>query len=932
MTRTLPKQPTFADWYRAIHGREPFPWQSRLANHVTDNHGWPNLVGIPTGLGKTACVDIAIWALSSQADVPPAQRTAPIRLWWVVNRRLLVDETYKHASRLADMLTKAADGPLARVASRLNHIAGHPHSRPLEVMRLRGETERRRPSTPAQPAVLCSTIPMFGSRILFRGYGTSRSMRPIDAALAYTDSLVIIDEAHLAVHLQNLLNGLKDLDTAEVPILPKGRRSPVVVALTATGDAEASRFDLDSRDHDHPEIQKRLHADKPIRLLELSKATTENKRVDGIVSAAKDLLVNTPPGVTLVFVNRPATAIKTASKLRNNRYLSNSKVIVATGQIRGYETKKVTLNILDRARSGQSTVLERHLIIVTTQTLEVGADIDADYLITEACGVRALTQRLGRLNRIGDRPHAKGVYIHTPPERTGSWPLYGEEPSTVIIRMQAHLDNGVVRLPPARVANVLGPPQDQPDRAPVIAPGILWEWIKTSTPPPGEAPVNPYFAGVDDPERRVSIAWRAYLPKGNEKLWPRIQEEELIDAFVVEADKFLEELDDDQYVLLNSDRITVTSYSEPRSLRPGDTILIRSDAGGLDEDGHWRPDLKDRVRVVDVSVFRAGIPIDKEAIEQIYNGELSGEARTSINKLLRLVEEIDVDYEDIEKECTHLVNSLAVASPPGINKADWENLIDSMRKSLDKRISQNHSALIQPRDEVPRLPLDNHHQRLESIVVSDEQDERSLSNGSIGLAEHGNDTAEWATSICNAIGITKLLSHSVVKAAQLHDIGKSDPRFQRWLDPGHQSTGLLAKSKTPTSRWARDRVAAGWPPGGRHEEISRRIVQAWLHKGNHEFNSQEAELLQHLVVSHHGNGRPLITPILDNSCGEGLAYDIEGIQVSVIPDLSSVDWDQPSRFALLNKLYGSWGLALLETIVRQSDHRASQYGSTLEKK
>ena len=37
---------------------------------------------------------------------------------------------------------------------------------------------------------------------------------------------------------------------------------------------------------------------------------------------------------------------------------------------------------------------QRHLIVVATQTLEVGADIDAEYLATEACGVRALTQRL----------------------------------------------------------------------------------------------------------------------------------------------------------------------------------------------------------------------------------------------------------------------------------------------------------------------------------------------------------------------------------------------------------------------------------------------------------------------------------------------------------------------------------------------------------
>lgn len=924
--RRLPEQPSFADWYRAIHNREPFPWQNRLADQVTDSRGWPGLVGVPTGLGKTACLDIAVWALASQADAPPAERTAPTRIWWVVNRRLLVDDTYAHANRIANMLTEAVDGPLAAVASRLQHIAGHPYSQPLEVMRLRGGAERGRPLHPAQPAVLCSTIPMFGSRILFRGYGTSRSMRPVDAALAYTDSLVIIDEAHLASHLRTLLDGLRDLDAAELPVLVTSRRSPVVVSLTATGDAGVSCFDLDSRDLGHPEVHKRLHANKPIRLHEINNATNETKRVNGIVAAGKDLIANNQPGVTLVFVNSPAVAIKTANKLRTNRTPGKPIVVVATGQIRGYEAGQTTKTIMDAARSGKHKVLERHLVIVATQTLEVGADIDADYLVTESCGVRALTQRLGRLNRLGNRPHAKGVYIHTPGKK-GSWPVYGTEPSNVLTRLQDHIDNEeVVNMPPVNISKMLGPPQDTPDHAPVIAPGILWEWIKTSAPPPGEAPVNPYFDGIGDLERSVSIVWRAYLPQVNEKLWPRIQEDEIVDVFVSKAENFLDEINKDQCVLLNSDRTTVTpSYSRSRPLRPGDTLVVRSDAGGLDEDGHWRPDSKGRV--TDVSVFSAGLPIDLKAIEIIYNGEVSSEIRKAIKELANP----DIDFEEEakkEERCFSLLNGLAAASPPGIDKTAWPQLVHSMTQSLSERISQGYSAIVHPRDEVPRLPILDDGRSFISRI-SDEHDERSLHSASTGLTNHGDDTANWASLICDALGITAPLSRSVVKAAQMHDVGKSDPRFQRWLDPGCQSTSLLAKSKTPPSQWEGYRVAAGWPKGGRHEELSRRIVEAWLLEENHDFTSPEtAELLLHLVVSHHGNGRPLVAPVLDNSCGPGLTSHVEDTHVSVDSDLSIVDWGQPPRFAALNKLYGYWGLALLEAIVRQSDHIASQYGST----
>ena len=424
-TRTPPECPTFGDWYRVVNGRYPFPWQERLANQVAAGSDWPGLVGIPTGLGKTACIDIAIWALAYQADLPPQERNAPTRIWWVVNRRLLVDDTYTHAERIAGRLAGAKTGLLADVASRLRYLTRRTDrvSPPLEAIRMRGGNRRggsraaisraQRPSSPAQPAVICSTIPMFGSRILFRGYGSSRGMRPIDAALAYTDSLVIIDEAHLAEHLQQLLVDLARLESAEVaPLLPPGRRFPVVVALTATGDPDAQRFELDSADHDNPTVTKRLDASKPVRVEVARGATTPTKVAAGIVSSVKEFITVAGPAVTLVFVNSPITARLVGKRLGS---VADTEVEIATGQIRGYEAENVTARILSEAGSEvERGARSKHLVVVATQTLEVGADIDADYLVTEACGVRALTQRLGRLNRLGERPHAKGgLHSHT---------------------------------------------------------------------------------------------------------------------------------------------------------------------------------------------------------------------------------------------------------------------------------------------------------------------------------------------------------------------------------------------------------------------------------------------------------------------------------------------------------------------------------------
>src|SRR5690625_315204 len=94
--------PSFEHFYAAVNrGRTPFPWQSRLAERVA-KHGWRCLpdngfsgdgadgddngraltVAVPTGLGKTACLDIAVWALAGQAAREPEERTLPTRAWY----------------------------------------------------------------------------------------------------------------------------------------------------------------------------------------------------------------------------------------------------------------------------------------------------------------------------------------------------------------------------------------------------------------------------------------------------------------------------------------------------------------------------------------------------------------------------------------------------------------------------------------------------------------------------------------------------------------------------------------------------------------------------------------------------------------------------------------------------------------------------------
>ena len=174
------------------------------------------------------------------------------------------------------------------VASRLRALDADGNSDPLEVIRLRGGVQSSVPTDPSRPAVLLSTLPMFGSRLLFRGYGSSRSMRPIDAALSGTDSLILVDEAHLAKHLIRLVPDLAECTRDARPVLGGTRSRPQVVALTATGDASArDRFDLDPEDEANSIVRQRLDAAKSIRVRSVARGSCQRDGAGNPIAAEK---------------------------------------------------------------------------------------------------------------------------------------------------------------------------------------------------------------------------------------------------------------------------------------------------------------------------------------------------------------------------------------------------------------------------------------------------------------------------------------------------------------------------------------------------------------------------------------------------------------------------------------------------------------------
>ena len=915
---SLPVTPPFPRFYRAINGRDPFPWQSRLADHVADVEAWPEEVGVPTGLGKTACLDIAVWWLASQADREPAARTAPTRIWWLVNRRLLVDSTTDHAESISRVLRHPEAQGLSEpdatvvtaVADRLRSLAVDPDAEPLEVIRLRGGVASRTPSDPSSPAVMLSTLPMYGSRLLFRGYGSTRSMRPIDAAMAGTDSLVIVDEAHLARHLISLVPAAAECAPHGLPILGPVRSRPTVVALTATGDATEGRFDLDADDESDPVVRQRLDAAKPTSLRIESGAVGQR-----LAEATRDLIKEANnPASCLVFANTPATARDAFRRLGRMIGDEHAEILLLTGRAREREAERTRQRILDPREGLPSTrdpsePRQRHLIVVATQTLEVGADVDAEYLVTETCGVRALTQRLGRLNRLGRCPHARAIYVHLPPattkrrarsKQTEEWPVYQAEPATVLQRLQLAArsnPDSAVDLGPRRIAQILGPPGDDPGRAPEILQGLLWEWIKTTSPPTGEAPVEPYFSGIAAPQYSVSLIWRVHVPTSGELLWPRATDRETVEVPLLEARDALQE--DAELRRLGPDGVTI-DVTTPGELRPGDVIVLASDRGLLDKYG-WEPHASSPV--ADLSIAEHGLPLNADALRRLCGVSVGDRVNRALGEL---DDDEDLDEAERDEAVRQIIAAVSEAVPFGWEKDEW----DAVTTMLQPRV-------VAVRKEVPRLPMPAARE-----PRSDELDEMSQADTAVELDRHGAAVAVRARSIGERIGIVPEVLLTVESAGRLHDAGKADARFQRWLDPEGSQPAPVAKSQMRRSRWTEARVAAGWPGGGRHEALSARLIRRWLQAGADSRDGLLDDLLLHLVVSHHGSGRPLVPPVPDQTAARVRAQ-IDGTAVTVPADLSIIDWNQPARFVALNDQFGPWGLALLEAIVRRADHTVS---------
>jgi CRISPR-associated endonuclease/helicase Cas3 len=918
----------FDQFFEAVHRVPPFDWQRRLAAKACAGR-WPRTLRLPTGAGKTACLDVAVFALavSTQMD-----ELAPRRIVMVVDRRVVVDQAHARARTIVAALEAAAPRSVtARVAAALGGLSG---GKPLAAVQLRGAVPRDDSwaETPDQPLIISSTVDQVGSRLLFRGYGVSPGMWPIHAGLLGTDCLYLLDEVHLAQPYFETLRNVQDVTRAFSP--PMSRMQ--VVALSATpGDEDDEPFSLSKADRAGP-LKARLAASKPVTVV-----TTQRESL--AVAAARFVKEHLEEGARSVVVvhNRVDRALESYEVLVR-AHEGRADVRLMTGRMRPLDRDELVHEIQARVGSGhQRDDKQRALIVVATQCIEAGADLDFDAIVTELASFDALRQRFGRVDRLGTFGRARGTIleVHEATEAGRSAipkddPVYGDRLVACSKLLKAlkkaakktDLDFGIDALEALLEkvdAQIVAAANSEKPAAPLLFPAYLDLWAQTR--PRLDSSQTPDIAlFLHGPRRQppnVSVVWRADLdhvdddhameriealppssleaasvPFGAALAWlgERKERQPIAD---VEGRDDLEE-GSDELLTLRAFRWSADGAErlERGALRPGDTIVVSSTVGGLFA-GTFDP--------------TSSGPVEDRAEQAIRLAR----GRVTLRQELRGVTEAADG------------SLIAPASAPPWVHDHCAQL--NQRPRGRRRVELDQWTLVM----------------LRGFALGDAttDGEDSVTTGrAVLLSEHSGDVERWAHTFAKNLKLSDELVACISFAGWLHDVGKADERFQRLLRDGTlasvrlakqaSSDWLLAKSGLGPHERAKARRArrlSGYPSGARHEVLSAAMCDGEpvrseaLKRG-----VKDLDLLLHLVASHHGWCRPFAPPYepspeLDVQMVTHTHGTLE-LSAAAATTLHRLDAGLAERFALLTARYGWHQLAALEMVLRLADHKASE--------
>lgn len=965
----------FSAFFEEVHKFTPFPWQLRLLDFVAENGCFPEALKLPTGAGKTSVIDIAAFALALEAERGFEKVRLSRRFALVVDRRVVVDQAYQRAVKLAEAL-KAAQADKKpttwAVAERLRALSfkgyGPKAPRlPLQAVQMRGGIQRDKSWAhyPDQPMIIASTVDQVGSRLFFRGYGEGQGSLSIHAGLTGNDMTIFLDEVHLSEPFRQTLSSLQD------NFQSTGNRWQFV-EMSATPRSAEEPFELAEEDFKDELLKQRLEAPKPFSLETVSTPKSMSSALPKLAKAmaerALEMAKDDDMQVLAVIANRVLLAQLVAQQLHGRK---DCKVALITGRMRPFDRDRVLSEDSRFLESGRErpASLKKPLIVVSTQCLEAGADLDFDGLVTQCASLSALRQRFGRVDRLGKKfaggPPSKSVIFLSTADEAGDDPIYQQAlietwrflESLEIKDMQSKvLDEALETWAVSERVKLKTRRQD----APVLTSGVMDLWAQTKPIPWTDPDVSLFLHGMEPSSPDVQVVWRADMtesdlkeqpegcvqaleccpPSSGEALaiplwvaesWLRKKgsssesPEALTDVEAVAAAEVATSGELRPYLSWQGSQSVVST----ESLKPGMTVVVPASYGGLHAVFRcWDADATKAVRDVAEPVFLAR---HSRAVLRFYKGRLGLAEKYREPKPEAGSE---TTLEDLYKEAFEEFCEVIEQWKPELEEEDAREQFLTVRGELNLKDS-----------ELLVIPVSAPYLCVRSKKPAGDESDSSTAGSSfisqkISLKAHLEGVREFAEGFCKVLGLATTLAKDIALAAHLHDLGKADPRFQCMLHEGDQlkqveDPTLLAKSEIPSWQKARRKRAqelSGYPVGCRHEMLTLAFIEA-----NETLVEQahDPELVRHLVASHHGYCRPLPPAFRDPEdmrveVSAALHDTWEGLAVQSRHGLSELHRGVAERFWRLLRRYGYHRLAWFETLLRLSDHRESDFETQSE--
>ncbi len=581
---------TFDDFFHQATERAPYPYQRVFA----EDGDLPELLNIPTGVGKTAAVILG-WLYRRRNRCA----STPRRLIYCLPMRTLVEQTRDCALIWLDRLgllagtVQYSDETRTRIQSYDIDLKQDPNA--VGVFLLMGGADGGNwDQYPERDIILIGTQDMLLSRALNRGYGMSRYRWPVHFGLLNNDCLWVMDETQLM--------GVGLTTTAQM----EGLRAKLATYglarslwMSATLDASTigtvdhpepasgfSRATLSDADREHAAVSQRLGAKKRLDQSSLVLTADNEKK-----KYAKDLAQAIRDGhrlgtLTLAVLNRVSRAQETFAELQK--------------LLRGVEVPPELALIHSRFRPCDRKPQEDRLfanqmpapgrIVIATQAVEAGVDVSAATMFAELAPWPSLVQRFGRCNRGGELSDARMTWIDIKPKDDKdkvSLPYSAEE-----------LDGSrelLLSLTDVGPASLEGLNDQRPN--PIVhtlrRKDLLDLWDTTPDLAGNDLDVSRFIRDADDTD--VQFYWRDFADAQPPSSFPAPQRAELCAVSIGRARDFLSKLKKkSQAAIVWTPLDKSWREVDANEIRAGLVMLLKPEMGGYLDAIGWTGDPADR--------------------------------------------------------------------------------------------------------------------------------------------------------------------------------------------------------------------------------------------------------------------------------------------------------------------------------------------------